>query len=98
MFIFELLDMTDDEMYFPLGLFLSLEDAIAEIKKDSDDVGFKPPCVDSNDDAEKISLAVRKREVGSLDNGGKEVWEGCWTSEYDEESDSYIWKEFNLKT
>lgn len=78
-YIYELIDSTDDEMYFTIGLFESQEDAVNEGR-----AGDYPP-VDSP--VEVVNLEVRKRVIGKAAWGytGKVVAEIDWQEDEDGE-------------
>jgi hypothetical protein len=87
--VFELVDATSDEMYYPLGMYLSLEDAIkaTDVKKDEP--------LTSNDEFERVE--VRKREIGFH---GWRYESIVFTLEresyYDECDDEYYWRNINI--
>ena len=83
--VFELVDCTNDETYYPMGLFLSLEDALAQVKD------LKEPPTD--DPEEYVKMEVRERQVGKLrwwDNG-KTVATITWIQDYIEAKDEWVW-------
>lgn len=84
--IFELVDCTDDEMYFTIGLFFSLHDAIQAIKAHGKDEAI----IEYSEDYEKVE--VRQRNVGFSD-AGRKVYEAERETYYDEEADEYYWRE-----
>jgi len=83
--VFELVDCTSDEHYLPLGLFLTLEDAINEVKD------CKEPPTDDPEDY--VKLEVRERQIGKFrwwDNG-KTVATIEWIQDYIEAQDDWVW-------
>jgi hypothetical protein len=83
--VFELVDNTRDETYFPMGLFLSLEDALAQVK-DLDE----PP---TDDPEEYVKMEIRERQIGKLrwwDNG-KTVATITWIQDYIEAKEDWVW-------
>ena len=83
--VFELVDCTNDETYFPMGLFLSLEDALAQVKDRK-----KPP---TDDPEEFVRMEVRERQIGKLrwwDNGNT-VATIQWIQDYIETKDEWVW-------
>ena len=83
--VFELVDCTNDETYFPMGLFLSLEDALAKVKDRNE-----PP---TDDPEEYVKMEVRERQIGKLrwwDNG-KTVATINWIQDYIESKDEWVW-------
>lgn len=83
---FEMVDATDDEQYFPLGVWLTLESAIAALDecKDPDDLG-SDGC---HDDYAKVE--IRQRAIG-WSGHGKKVYQREWSQKYDEGKDEYEW-------
>lgn len=83
--VFEVVDCTNDENYFPMGLFLSLEDALAQVKDREE-----PP---TDDPEEIVRMEVRERQIGKLiwwDNG-KTVATIHWIQDYIEAKDEWVW-------
>ena len=85
--IYEVCDTTDDEMYFPMGMFLSLESAIAGIKSACCEDW---PLTEHADEYEKI--VVREREIG-MHGDGIQVYKLERCQEYNEETDESKWVE-----
>lgn len=64
--VYEVIDQTDDEMYYPIGMFLSAEEAEAKIRMhDEDDT----PVSESGANGEYETIAIRKRKIGWCDGG-----------------------------
>lgn len=84
--VFEMVDATDDEQYFPLGIWLTLESAMAALDecKEPDDVG-SDGC---HDDYCKVE--IRQHGIG-WSGHGKKVYQREWISKYDEAKDEYEW-------
>lgn len=84
--IFELIDATDEETYYSLGMYLDLESAIEDALK-----GDHPP-TDFYDDF--VRLEVRELKLGfyGAHNSGKCRAQIVWLSEYNESTDEYQWK------
>lgn len=83
--VYELVDCTNDESYFPMGLFLSLEDALAQLKDREE-----PP---TDDPEEFVRMEVRERQIGKLrwwDNG-ETVATIQWIQDYIEAEDEWVW-------
>jgi hypothetical protein len=72
MSIFELVDKTD-EMYYPVGIFLSLSDAIEAVEKEKEPWMLSEFALDSG----YVKLEIREREVGFCQHG-KVVWTMEW--------------------
>lgn len=83
--IFELVDCTNDETYYPIGLYLDLAEAIRDATH-----GDSPPSDDAEDYAE---LEIRERTIGfcGWGNNGKKVATIKWRQELDEEDD-WAWQ------
>jgi len=84
--IFELVDNTSEETYFPMGLFLTLEDAINAVKDRSE-----PP---TDDPEEYAKLEIRERRVGKLTwwDNGRNVATLEWYAEYSDELEDWKWE------
>lgn len=85
--IYEIVDYTNDEMYYSLGVFPDLDTAIKAIDNknlyeldefDSRDCGF-------------FTVEIRERAIGWSGNG-KAVFSRSWSEVYDEKADEYQWK------
>ena len=89
MTIYEVTDRTDEESYYPIGLFLSLSDAIKAIEAESEPWELCETAVEYGDDA---TIEIRERHIGinALDIG-KLVWWRSWSKRYDEATDEYTW-------
>ena len=86
MSVYEICDTTDDEMYFPLGIFETREKALAEINK-ADEV--KEKISEHSDDNETIT--VYKRVFGWTELGTPVVTIKR-ERYYDEKADDYYWR------
>lgn len=78
--VYELMDGSNDEVYYSLAIFLSLEDAIAKVKEGFDNPDYDPPNCGYYDD-DQVDLIIRVREIGKFDEGGKEIWKGTFTND-----------------
>ena len=83
--IWELVDCSNDEMYFTIGLFLSLHDAIKAI----DAYGKDEAIGEYSEGWEKVE--IRKRKIG-FSGVGEKVYERERETYYDEEADEYYWR------
>jgi len=86
--VFEVVDATDDENYFTLGVFLSLADAMREVETCAapDDLGG-----DHGDHEEYCVVEIRERMIGWV-GIGRVVARYEWnTTPYDEAADEYGW-------
>ena len=83
--IFEAVDCSDDERYYPIGLWLSLEQALADLDV-ADPSGFG-----SDGDPEGLfEVAVYQREIGFCDLGRK-VATLEWRQVFDDTGDELAW-------
>ncbi len=81
--VYEIVDATSDEQYWPLGIFPTLAEATAALS------GCREP---PSDNAEEFCrIEVRERAVGWGDLG-KCVHVQEWVSYYDELADEWKWK------
>lgn len=85
-FIYEICDTSDDEMYFPLGIFLSLDDAKAAIEQ-VEAVGEKL----SERAEEHEEITVRERKTGWSEHG-RDALVINREEYYDEDKDEYLWR------
>lgn len=88
--VFELVDCTSDEIYVSMGLFLSLEDALDQIKD------LKEPPTD--DPQEFFCMEVRERQIGKLrrrDNG-KKVATIRWVEAYIDAKNEWVWHKLTI--
>lgn len=83
--VYELSDASDDETYWPLGIFLSLEDAIAAVEGCEEPWGL--PDHETDD---YCKLAINERPIG-FGGAGKCVWKRTWVERYCEETDDSQW-------
>lgn len=85
--VFEVVDSTDDENYFTLGIFISLAEAMREVETcvEPDDLGG-----DHGDHEEYCVVEIRERKIG-WGGIGRKVAEYEWKSTYDEAADEYGW-------
>jgi len=85
--VFEIVDYTEGDVFYPVGIFLTLEDAIAAIEE------HEKPWTMSEDsgDCDFCHLEIRRREIGTSRSGIK-VWERQWACEYGYEDDDPKWR------
>ena len=79
--IFELVDATDDETYYTLGLYFTLQDAIDDACH-----GDSPP-IDCYDDVATLEILERKIGYSGHSNNGKKVAEVVWTRDFESDED-----------
>lgn len=83
--VYELINATNEEMYFPLGVFSNLEDLLKKL-----DGHEEPPCDEDHEDC--IVLEVKERELDKWEDHGKTVAKRIWEKVYNEKEDDYQWK------
>lgn len=84
--IFELVDVTDEETYYTMGLFETAEEAIRQASTSENNT---PPCNEIGEDY--VTMEVRKRTIGKLQwsETGEVVATVRWVRKYsDEDEDS----------
>jgi len=84
--LYEVVDATDDEMYFTQGTFLSLEEIIKDIESESD-----PTNLTDNDVDEYFKIEIWERKIG-WSGRGKVVYAREWVNEYNEDTDEDEWR------
>lgn len=87
--IYEVIDRTDDEAYYTLGLFLSLDDAIKDAESKTPDDWESDGNID-----DYAEIEIRERQIGWTGTNTKKVWEMSWKKTYpdNDEADDYIWE------
>ena len=95
-FIFELVDASNEEAYYTIGVFLSLEDAIKGVASESEPWTLAQEGAEWGDSAK---LEIRKREVGKLawSETGEVVWSKTWVCQYDDEEPTWMANPCNFK-
>ena len=83
---YEVVDASDDEAYFTLGGFPSLEEAIRGVEFRCRD----EPITCGYDRDEFVRIEIREHSRGWNDST-KRVWSKEWINTYDEEKDDYVW-------
>ena len=84
--IYEIRDVTDDEVYYAIGHFLDKEEAEKQLKN------INP---DSDSDAYHEDIAefeLVEIEIGMHGSRCKQVGKALCTKRYDEGNDEYIWR------
>ena len=84
--IYEIIDSTLDEMYYTIGLFLSLDEAIKKVEESGISM-FGNVCEDY------AICHIKEREIGELSwsDVGKDVYECEWKCNYEDDSEDE-WK------
>ena len=89
-YIFEIADVSDEECFFTVGVFLSLEEAVAAIEA-------KPKpwqlCESAMFDGESASMEIRRKKLNVLDplNNGDVVWSRKWANRCDDYAAEDAW-------
>jgi len=83
--IFELSDHSDEESYYPMGIYFSLEDAIKDASEGDEPV--------NEFDSDVVISEVRERKIGwgGWSNIGKIRATITWENTYDEATDESKW-------
>lgn len=75
--VFELIELQQcEDNYYPLGIFMTLADAVAVVEEKG--VGV------CNDPEEWAGVEIKERKIGLSDNG-KTVWKRSWERNYGDE-------------
>ncbi len=90
--IYEAVDSTSDELYFPIGIWLSLEEAVAAF--DTEDAEEIPD--ESGHREDSLIVDIRERDVG-FSGFGRSVKKIEWSGAYKEDSDEYVWSKVNTE-
>ncbi len=85
--VFEVVDYTNDEMYYPLGIFPTLTSATEYIEEAEQ----KDRPVSPWQDEEFETLVIVRRKFGWTENGTR-ILEINREEYYDEETDKYLWR------
>jgi len=88
--VFEIADVSDEEAYFTIGVFLSLEEAVAAIEAQAEPWTL---CDSAMFAGENASMEIRRKKLNVLDplNNGEVVWSRKWVNLYHEDSDDNVW-------
>lgn len=88
MTIYEIRDVSDDERYYPVGLFATLAEAIAAIEAQAEPWDLS----DQADNTECVSLEIRERRLGLAPlYAGKAVWKRAWNYVLNEDENESHW-------
>jgi hypothetical protein len=82
-----MVDATNEENYFTLGLFETLAEAVDAVEKCAEPSDFGSD--GQHDDL--FIVEIRERRIGWCGNG-KAVYFQQWEQKYNEETDDYEWK------
>lgn len=85
--VFEVIDATNEENYWTLGIFATLEDAVSQLSKCTpDDLPSERDC-----DDECCRVEVYEHKVGTWGGHGRKVYEHVWNGTWNEEADEMEW-------
>lgn len=87
--VFEAVDATSDEQYWTLGIWPTLEAALAAFAGCQEPGDFG--CDDHDDYDDVCVVEIRERAIG-WSGVGKKRATLTWTSKYDEAADEYKWQ------
>lgn len=82
--VYEICDCSNEEMYFTVGVFPTLETAVAAIEKDGPDL-----CFENGEDLIRLVVRERVMEKTCWSHPGKAVYEREWIEKYNEDTDEY---------
>lgn len=85
--VFEAVDVTSEESYYTMGIWPTLESAVAALRN----LGTDAP---GEHDDDCCVVEVRERKTGILDwsENGKMRWKFVWEKKYEAADDSYEWR------
>lgn len=86
--IYEIVDASSDEQYFPLGTFLTLEQALKELDKATAEGPYSVSHEFSDSYGDPLIVEIRERKIGWSEEG-KLVFYRLIEEVYDEEKDEY---------
>ena len=84
--IYEIVDRTNDEIYFTLGIFLSLEEAIINVESTMPDEWGTDGCID-----DYATIEIRERNIGWTGSVSNVVLSIEWENQYQEDTDENKW-------
>jgi hypothetical protein len=82
--IYEVIDASDDEMYWPMALYLNKEEAIQKCENLLPDDWDSPGYID-----DYAKLEIRERPIGWMTSIGDIVFTVEWEKKYNEETDEF---------
>ncbi len=84
--VYEVVDCTSEEIFYPLGIYPTIDAALAAVMVDSpEEVG----CFDHDEWDECVRMEIRERAFGPSGHG-KAVWHITWSLSYDA-TDEKLW-------
>jgi hypothetical protein len=91
--IYEIVDNTDDEIYYPLGLFPTFELARSSIEQ----ADPEQPISEYASDSDYEEISIFEREFGWTEHGRK-VYKIERERVYDDKEDDFFWKVTKTET
>ena len=85
--VFEIIDKTSDEMYFPLGIFKTLDEAKSKLENWPKDERIS----EFSDGEEYEKIEINERKFGWTENG-KTVFTLERHEVYNDDDDEYYWE------
>ena len=82
--VFEVVDVTDEETYFPLGIYPTLEAAIAFVELAGDNPLSLGPTMDYHEEYARVE--IRERQFGPGESG-KCVWTRKWSEAWSDDGE-----------
>jgi hypothetical protein len=88
--VYELVDASGDEMYYPLGMYRSIGAALYDIEEHRKIQDDKCPPISHCEIDSDIILEIRAWKYGL--NEAEKVWSEKYNREYIEDHDEYEWR------
>ena len=85
--IYEARDCTDPDQYYPVGLWRTLDEAIAALEQCDD----PPDNTGGHGEEGFCRVQIWRRQFGFTDNRDRKLAEVTWTRDYDETIDEDHW-------
>lgn len=88
--IYEMVDYTNEETYYNIGLYETIEEAVRDAIEGDNPIG---------EQEDYMFIEIRRREIGvpNWSGTGKVVVTIEWKQEYKEESEEWIWTKPEVK-
>lgn len=87
--VFEVVDCTEGDVYYPVGHWRTLKEAIASLDKHNDSPDGL--CSESMHE-DRCHIEIREHAIGGKSGYGKKVYERKWRLAYQEATDLYVWE------
>ena len=82
--VYEVVDVTDEERYWPLGVFFNEADAMSVLDSET-------PPNDDNDHEDCVTIEVRSRKIGYWPHEHTTIASRTWVQQYDDEKPEQNW-------